>query len=872
MGRSIRTRLKDLLPVIYLPVALCITWPSITVLSNNVLGRMGGDNYEHVWYLWWLGTTLFDNIIGDPANITVLNHPHGIESPLNLTHTPALLLPAVIGWLTNPVVAYNVAMIIIPSVNALGMYWLTKELTCNQWAAFVGGLLFGFSPYVFGHMQAGHLSQISMLGFPLFALFLLRLLNTNAWYYAVLTGVASFISAAHPTHLPYFLLPTTAVIIWFKRNKLRNKSVVLHCGAAAVLGATLLLPFYLPLINLAGSDQIANSNLINFGDSIGKSMDIASFVTPPYENPFLPNNLHSVAQKMVSTSDETHGYIGFISILLVFTALQLNSRAVSPWTTLAIITLILSLGPVLKFAGEIVSINVDNTQYPLQLPYTILAQIPILEWSRTPARFFATTHFAISIIASYGMSAILQRNQKSQWWRFVIITSISIIALSERIIAWPFPTSHAWNTAPIRQLQSSNDGGTVLNIPPSFTTNNIALYSQTIHKLPIIGGQIFRSSDQNVTTSKFFNSLLQVKSETDITPEPTDEAIFYVLDAYNIKNIVNHHWAENYNPLQHDYLIDMFGTPTATSIIDSLYSIPTKSSELPKVIITLEHDEWHESEIWGNKPTRWFADSTTIYIYSAYAQSGQLEFDVIPGQQLHYIDLSVNRKPLTTLIVGDTATYSTPTIDLVPGITVIRLMDRYGAETVVGDLRCIGANPFAGKLKINLECDPHIKGQRTVSIGIQNMNWVSDPSEKPILANFGNQIGLTSAKIPEIISAEDKLIIPLNFQSLDNIIHDMVIFVHIFNIDKSFDPDNVTLISQWDGWPLQGQFQTTTWKTGEQLGFNITIPIPKDSPKGNYLVHLGWYKTETQVRLPIASTTYETRDSVLKLGSFKLLK
>ncbi|MDP6771823.1 MAG: hypothetical protein QF704_14075, partial [Anaerolineales bacterium] len=280
MSRSIRTRLKDLLPVIYLPVALCITWPSITVLSNNVLGRMGGDNYEHVWYLWWLGTTLFDNIIGGPANITVLNYPHGIESPLNLTHTPALLLPAVIGWLTNPVVAYNVAMIVIPSVNALGMYLLTKELTCNQWAAFVGGLLFGFSPYVFGHMQAGHLSQISMLGFPLFALFLLRLLNTNAWYYAAFTGVASFISVAHPTHLPYFVLPTTAVIIWFKRNKLRNRSVVLHCGAAAVLGATLLLPFYLPLINLAGSDQIANSNLINFGDSIGKSMDIASFVTP----------------------------------------------------------------------------------------------------------------------------------------------------------------------------------------------------------------------------------------------------------------------------------------------------------------------------------------------------------------------------------------------------------------------------------------------------------------------------------------------------------------------------------------------------------------------------------------------------------------
>ena len=871
MSKNIRTLLKALLPVIYLPIALCITWPGITALSNHVLGRMGGDNYEHVWYLWWLGTTLFDNTFGNPANITVLNYPHGIESPLNLTHTPALLLPAVIGWFTNPVIAYNIAICIIPAINGLGMYLLAKELTSNHWAAFIGGLLFGFSPYVFGHMQAGHVSQITMLGFPLFALFLIRLLNTNTWKYAALTGVAGFLSVAHPTHLPYFVLPTTAVIVWSKRHNLTNRLMIIRFSAAAILGTILLLPFYFPLINLVKSEQTGNSNLINYGDSVGKSMDLASFVTPPFGNPFLPNNLHSFALDVVNTSDETHGYIGFISMVLVFWALKSNQRSISTWTTLAVITIVITMWPNLKLAGEIVTINIDNVNHPLQLPYALLAQIPVLEWSRTPARFAATTHFAIAIIASYGVITILQTNKQSRWWRFVLISSISILALSERIIQWPFPTSNTWNTAAIHQLQSTSVPSTVLNLPASFTTNNIALYSQTIHKLPIIGGKIFRSSDEYQTTLKFFNALLQVKPDTKITQSPTEQEIFYVIDAYNIKNIAHQHWAENYNPLQDHYFTDLFGKPNATSIIDSLYTIPPHPSKSPKVIITLEPDNWHRSEIWNNSPTRWFTDTANIYVYSAYAQSGKFEFGVIPGQQLHHIDLSVNSKLVTTLIVGDTATYSTPTIYLEPGITTIKLSDRYGAETIYGDLRCIGANPFAGNLKIDLECDRHMKGERTVSIGMQNIHWSSDALEKPMLTNFGDQIGLTNARTPETITTGDELIIPLNFQSLDNIVDDMVIFVHILNTDESLDSENAVLISQWDGWPLQGQFRTSTWQTGEQLGFNITIPIPKDSPQGNYLIHLGWYKTDSQVRLPVTSTIYETHDNIIKLGSFELI-
>ncbi|HJN41474.1 MAG TPA: hypothetical protein QF589_05135, partial [Anaerolineales bacterium] len=152
---------------LYLLAALCVTWPGIARLNTVLIGRMGGDNYEHVWYLWWLAQTLFERI-GSPLHIPLLNHPNGVVSPLNLTHTPALFLPALLGRLITPVGAYNIAMLLAPALNALGMYWLASELTGSRRAALFGGLLFGFSPHLLGHLQAGHLSQITMLGFPLF--------------------------------------------------------------------------------------------------------------------------------------------------------------------------------------------------------------------------------------------------------------------------------------------------------------------------------------------------------------------------------------------------------------------------------------------------------------------------------------------------------------------------------------------------------------------------------------------------------------------------------------------------------------------------------------------------------------------------------
>ena len=56
------------------------------------------------------------------------------------------------------------------------MFLLARELTGRPSAAFVGGILFGFNPNLWGNMLGGHLSFSWMAGLPLFVLFLRRLL------------------------------------------------------------------------------------------------------------------------------------------------------------------------------------------------------------------------------------------------------------------------------------------------------------------------------------------------------------------------------------------------------------------------------------------------------------------------------------------------------------------------------------------------------------------------------------------------------------------------------------------------------------------------------------------------------------------------
>jgi len=849
---------------LYLLAALCVTWPGIARLNTVLIGRMGGDNYEHVWYLWWLAQTLFERI-GSPLHIPLLNHPSGVVSPLNLTHTPALFLPALLGRLITPVSAYNIAMLLAPALNALGMYWLASELTGSRRAALFGGLLFGFSPHLLGHLQAGHLSQITMLGFPLFALFLRRLLREPNPGRAAGTGLSAFLAASHPGHLAYFILPTALIMLGAARGRLRDRRVWAALGAAALLAAALLAPFYLPLLT---SSATITARALELGDSVGKSIDLASFITPPADNPLLPGKLRPFATRVVGSADETHGYLGWVALGMALLGIFTQRRAAAHWAALAGGALLLSLGPLLKFAGDLTTMPIDGSAHPLQLPYALLVQLPLFRWSRTPARFGATAHFALAILAAYGLAALLMQLRQRHRWNALLVGTLCITAFAERLIVWPFPTAPAWKSATLQQLAATDSQRTVLNLPPSFSSNNLALYGQTLHQHPLIGGRIFRGDSDDERNLEFLDALLRPQPPTDIIPQPDSAARAAILATYDVGAIVNQHWAENYDTAQRDFLVTEFGAPAAASELDTLFLIPENAATLPALAFALHPTEWGAPELWDAVPTRWFADSARLYLYSAYAQVGYLRFTTIPGFQLHHIQITRNDIPVTTVIVGDSATFATPLITLPAGLSVFTFSDLDGAETLWGDLRCSGVTPLAGKFPGRLECDAHIAGTRRLSIALQSIVW-QRATDQAALAQFGEHIVLTAAQLPKVANASP-LVLPLTFRSLAALEADFTLFVHVFGPLEPAGQQPPALLSQWDGWPLHDNFATSGWKAAERLGFRVAVPLPANAPPGEYRVELGWYESSTGARLPVSAAKREIHDNVLVLGNFIL--
>ncbi len=72
---------------------------------------------------------------------------------------------APVTWLFGPVATLNVALLLSPALSALAMFFLLRRWTSWAPAAFIGGLLYGFSPFVLISLTDAHL-MLTMAPIP----------------------------------------------------------------------------------------------------------------------------------------------------------------------------------------------------------------------------------------------------------------------------------------------------------------------------------------------------------------------------------------------------------------------------------------------------------------------------------------------------------------------------------------------------------------------------------------------------------------------------------------------------------------------------------------------------------------------------------
>jgi hypothetical protein len=153
-----------------------------------------GDPALFLWFFQWPATALAHG--HNPFFSTALFHPGGINL-LAQTSVTGLSLPLVpVTWIWGPVASLNVASTIAPALTAFTAFIAIRRWVRWTPTAFLGGLLYGFSPFVLTSLEFAHLMTAALMVLPLILIaldeILLRQRHSAVWA-GVLLGLLVFV-------------------------------------------------------------------------------------------------------------------------------------------------------------------------------------------------------------------------------------------------------------------------------------------------------------------------------------------------------------------------------------------------------------------------------------------------------------------------------------------------------------------------------------------------------------------------------------------------------------------------------------------------------------------------------------------------------
>ncbi|HEX3947203.1 MAG TPA: hypothetical protein VHW47_05835, partial [Acidimicrobiales bacterium] len=143
-----------------------LVWIHVWTGDPRAVASCGcGDPALTTWFLEWPAYALAH--WANPLYSTALFHPAGVNL-LSNTGFLAIGVPlAPITWLAGPVATLNVAATLLPVASATAAYFLVARWSSWAPAAFVGGLLYGFSPFLLDNLAGGHLNLAGLFVLPL---------------------------------------------------------------------------------------------------------------------------------------------------------------------------------------------------------------------------------------------------------------------------------------------------------------------------------------------------------------------------------------------------------------------------------------------------------------------------------------------------------------------------------------------------------------------------------------------------------------------------------------------------------------------------------------------------------------------------------
>ena len=491
---------KDLLIAgCYALLTAILTYPVAFRLTSHIAGFKGEDNLQWRWFLWWFKHALL-TLQTSVADVSILFAPTGGEQPLYMITSlvPALALPLTL--VGGPTLSFNLSFLLAFALSGYTAYLLAYYLTRHRLAAFVGGLIFAFFPARFGYATGTFLGQITTYFLPLYMLALLMVARRPTVRRAVWGGVVlACLSLTWPLHVAYGIMILTLLFTvfqgttWLRQPETRGS--IKYFMVMFALASIIVVGFYVPLLRafLQGKGDFGVDTV-----ATDFSVDLLAFISPSNYHPiWQPLGLLPAFARRVLVDEndiqERMAYIGLIPTILVGLGLLKFGRRLWFWLTTALVTAILSLGPLLKFnGGGPFQIDIEGYVGHIVLPYALVASFPIIRWSDVLGRFNVTTMLCVAVMAAYGLSFLINRFKLRA--QLALVGGLAALILLEFLTIFPFPTEI--DTVPPFYAALGQEAETspqmIVDLPlgGSRVYNNYSMHYQTIHHQPLAGGPL----------------------------------------------------------------------------------------------------------------------------------------------------------------------------------------------------------------------------------------------------------------------------------------------------------------------------------------------------------------------------------------------
>ena len=392
--------------ILYVVATVIEFGPSHSLSANHLVGTDNPDAALQIWSLGWAEFALAH------GHIPFFSQWQAYPTGVNVVDTTSMLgLGTIFSPVTaifGPVVTWNVVARLAVILSSLSMCLVLRRWTDWWPAAFIGGLIYGFSSYI--TFSVGHLFLYFAPLPPIMFLLLYEILVSQRWRAArtgaglgVLCGLQYLISSEILASTVLMGAIATAIYLFATRRSLKSKWPYIKRAVvwSLVVGGLLLI---VPVgYTVFGPEHIngAPQSQATLGKLHG---DLLSPIVPTHKN-LIAGGFGAVSGKVTSSGNGALLYLGLPLLLAVvaFVIWLRRNRIIQFAAVMAAVAFVLSLGSPLYVDGR-------NTHVPL--PFVVLAHLPLLD-GFLAVRFSLFTTIFCAVIVAIGFDQLYRRVKES---------------------------------------------------------------------------------------------------------------------------------------------------------------------------------------------------------------------------------------------------------------------------------------------------------------------------------------------------------------------------------------------------------------------------------------------------------------------------